>query len=461
MSEESVTTSTRTDVSLVAHLMRRAAFGAPTWKLEQLAERPYEDLVDELVSIDRYERPAEDLLERFNLENADEERYAWTAKRWYYRMINSPRLLEDKVALMWHNRFATAASKVSNARAMAVHIEMLRDNGMGNFKTLLQKLSRDPAMIWWLDQQTNHNGEVNENFGRELLELFSMGRGNYNEVDVRSAAEAFSGWTIDQTIPRYPNGWYDTNFVFREDDHDHQQKHFLGDDGDFNGDDIIDRIVTQPAAARFVATTLYRFFVADEPDGEAIETLSDFYFQSNYEIGEMIRAMFLSDYFKEARFTRVRWPVEHVTYVMKLTGQHTDPYERGLTTLTEKSAAMGQELLNPPTVEGWHIGREWIDSAFLIERVNFATERLADTETPGVRKLVDRLKAHGPSLSAEALLDAALYELGCVEVRDSVRTTILEELGESTVSDTSSPEFDHDATRMFQFIAASPDFQLA
>ena len=175
----------------------------------------------------------------------------------------------------------------------------------------------------------------------------------------------------------------------------------------------------------------------------------------------MIRSLLLSDYFKEARFKRVRWPVEHVTYVMKLTGQHTDPYERGLLTLTEKSAGMGQELLNPPTVEGWHIGREWIDSAFLIERVNFATERLADLDTPGVRKLVDRVKAHGPSLSAEALLDAALYELGCMEVRDSVRATILEELGESAVYDTASPEFDQDATRMFQFIAASPDFQLA
>ncbi len=373
-----MTTSTRTDVPLVAHLMRRAAFGAPAWKLEQLAERSYEDLVDELVSIDRYERPAEDLLERFNLENADEERYTWTAKRWYYRMI-SPRLLEDKVALMWHNRFATAASKVSNARAMAVHIEMLRDNGMGNFKTLLQKLSRDPAMIWWLDQQTNHNGEVNENYGRELLELFSMGRGNYNEVDVRSAAEAFSGWTIDQTIPRYPNGWFETNFVFREDDHDHQQKHFLGDDGDFNGDDIIDRIVTQPAAARFVATTLYRFFVADEPDGEAIETLSDFYFQSNYEIGEMIRALLLSDYFMGSPFQA--GPLARRTRYLcdETDGAAHRPVRSGLTTLTEKSAAMGQELLNPPTVEGLAHRQEWIDSAFLIERVNFATERLADT----------------------------------------------------------------------------------
>ena len=456
-----MTTATRTDVSLVAHLMRRAAFGAPAWKLEQLAEKPYEELVESLVEIGRYERPEEDLLERFYLEFADEERYMATGMRWFYRMINSERPLEEKVTLMWHNRFATAASKVSNARALSVHLEMLRDNGMGNFKTLLQKLSRDPAMIWWLDQQTNHGEAVNENYGRELLELFSMGRGNYTEVDVRSAAEAFSGWTIDQTIPRYPNGWYDTNFVFREDDHDHEKKNFMGDEGDFNGDDIIDRIVTQPATARFVATTLYRFFVADEVDGEAIEELADVYFSSNYEISEMLRSLLLSDYFKSSQLKRVRWPAEHVAYLMKLTGQFTDPYERDLLDLHYKSAAMGQELLNPPTVEGWHIGREWIDSAFLIERINYAAERLADTDTPGVQKIIARLRERGSSLTAEELLDASLYELGCLELRDSIRTDILEEVGRDTVYDTNSPDFAHEATSVFQFISSSPDFQLA
>ncbi len=456
-----MTTSTGTEISLVSHLVRRAAFGAPAWQLEKLAEQPYEDLVESFTDIARYDRPEEDLLERFHLEYADEERYHLSAMRWFHRMINSERPLEEKVALMWHNRFATAASKVSNARALGVHLEMLRDNGMGNFKVLLQKLSRDPAMIWWLDQQTNHGEAVNENYGRELLELFSMGRGNYTETEVRSAAEAFTGWTIDQTIPRYPNGWYDTNFVYRKNDHLHADKEFFGESGDFGGDDIIDRIVTQPATGRFVATTLYRFFVADEPDGEAIEELSDVYFRSNYEISEMLRSLFNSDHFKSARFDRVRWPAEHVTYLMKLTGQFTDPYEWNMLQLPQKSAAMGQELLNPPTVEGWHIGHEWIDSAFLIERINYAAERLADTATPGVQKLVQRLRDRAPSLTGPQLLDAALYELGCLEMRDSIRETILEEVGSETVFDASSPEFTGHATSMLQFISSSPDFQLA
>ncbi len=456
-----MTTSVGTDISLVAHLVRRAAFGAPAWQLEKLAAKSYEELVDDYVEIGRFDRPEEDLFERFHLEFADEERYPAIGMRWFFRMINSERPLEEKVALMWHNRFATAASKVSNARALGVHLEMLRDNGMGNFKTLLQKLSRDPAMIWWLDQQTNHGEAVNENYGRELLELFSMGRGNYTETEVRSAAEAFSGWTIDQTIPRYPNGWYDTNFEFRNDDHLNADKEFFGETGDFGGDDIIDRIVTQPATGRFVATTLCRFFIADEPDGEAIEELADVYFRSNYEISEMLRALFLSDHFKNARFERVRWPAEHVAYLMKLTGQFTDPYEWDMLQLHQKSAAMGQELLNPPTVEGWHIGREWIDSAFLIERINYAAERLADSSTPGVKRLVERLQDRGGTLSSDELLDASLYELGCLEMRDSIRNKILEEIGPDTQLDVSSPDFPQHATRMFQSISSSPDFQLA
>lgn len=457
----SASVKTGTDISLAAHLLRRASFGAPAWQLEKLAEISYDELVDSFVDIHRYPRPEEDLFERFHLEFADEERYHASGMRWFFRMINSERPLEEKVALMWHNRFATAASKVNNSRALTVHLEMLRDNGMGNFKTLLQKISRDPAMIWWLDQQTNHGEAVNENYGRELLELFSMGRGNYTETEVRSSAEAFTGWTIDQTIPRYPNGWYDTNFVFRDEDHLSADKEFFGDKGDFGGDDIIDRIVTQPATAKFVATTLYRFFVADDPDDNAIDDLAGVYFDSNYEIAEMIRSLFVSDYFKNARFKRVRWPAEHVAYLVKLTGQFTDPYERGLLGLTQKSAAMGQELLNPPTVEGWHIGREWIDSAFLIERVNFAAERLADTETPGVQKLIERLRERSESLTAEELLNRGLYELGCLELRDPIRRTILEEVGENTVFNTASPEFARQVTTMFQFISSSPDFQLA
>ncbi|MDA1297827.1 MAG: DUF1800 domain-containing protein [Chloroflexi bacterium] len=451
----------RTDLPLFAHLARRAAFGLPAWKLEELSGRPYEEHVEALIDIGRYERPEEDLLERYNIEHADLESYRWGAKRWFYRMINSSRHLEEKVALMWHNRFATAASKANNARAMLDHIELLRNHGMGNFRILLQQLSRNPAMIYWLDQHTNHAGAVNENYGRELLELFSMGRGNYTEDDVRAAAVSFSGWTIDQTIPRYPNGWFDTNFVYREDDHDDSEKTFLGETGRFNGDDIIDIVVRQPATARFVATTLYRWFVSDELDDEAISELAQVYFDSDYEISAMLRSLFNSSYFKDARWKRVRSPAEHVVYLMKLTGQHTNPYESGLGKISGASQAMGMELLNPPTVEGWHTGREWIDSAFLIERINFAADRLGNLEAPGVRKLVERVAAHGDKLTAEQLLDACLYDLGCVEIDAHSRAAILDEMGRDSVYETAADDFPDTATEVFQYIASTPMFQMA
>ena len=455
-----MTTSTRTDVSLVAHLMRRAAFGLPAWRLEELAAQPYEELVEDLLQVERRDRPVEDLMDRFNLEHANEEDYWFTLKKWFYRMINTERPLEDKVALMWHNRFATAVSKVTNPLMLRHHMEMLQDNGLGNFKVILSDLSHDPGMIYWLDQQTSHKGAINENYGRELLELFSMGRGNYTEDDVQASASAFTGWTIEQTIPRYPNGWYESRYVFREDDHDFSSKTFLGEKGAFNGDDIVDIVVRQPATGRFVASTLYEFFVADEPDEKAIDSLAQVYFDSGYEICEMLRVLLNSNYFKNARFARVRSPAELVVNTIILNGQHRDPYEFGIRFLLDASQAMGQELLNPPTVEGWHTGREWIDSSFLIERVNFAVERLSDAGKPGVRRMLDHIGGMQSSFTATELLDACQYAMGCWELEEKSQRVILDDVGEFAVTP-GSEAFVEAATRMFGYIASSREFQMA
>ena len=153
---------------------------------------------------------------------------------------------------------------MTNGPMMNRHYSMLRDYGLGNFGTLLQQLSRDPAMIYWLDQQNNHGDAVNENYGRELLELFSMGRGNYTEDDVRNCARAFTGWTMTQVLPRYPTGYWPADFVYRDEDHDHGEKEILGETGDFNGDDVIEIIARQPATATFIGQEIHSFFVADE-----------------------------------------------------------------------------------------------------------------------------------------------------------------------------------------------------
>ena len=455
-----MTTSTRTDIRLVAHLMRRAAFGAPAWRLEQLAESPYEDLVDDLLDIDSKSRPEEDLLERFNAEHADEENNEFTGARWFYRMINSDRVLEEKVALFWHNRLATGIAKSNVNLMMRQHLKVLRDYGMGNYRTLLHQISHDPAMLWWLDQQMNHAGAVNENYGRELLELFSMGRGNYTEDDVKAAASAFTGWTHDQSIPRYPNGWWEFSFVFREDDHEYGEKTFLGRTGDLDGGDIVDEIVKQDATAQFIAANLHRFFVSDEPDQKAIDVIAQSYFDSEYEMKPILRNLFHMDEFKNSVYDRIRWPAEHVANVVKVTGTLTDPYESGFKDLVRQSAMMGQELLNPPTVEGWHTGREWIDSGFLIERVNYASKVLGNPNTPGMRKIIERISEGRATISPTELVEGCLYELGCVELEPRTMSILLGDL-ESDEPIAIDDNFGTQVGQIMEMIVASREFQFA
>ena len=190
-------------LAMTAHLMRRAGFGATREELETLAERDYEGLVDDLVNPERFPPVDEDVLERYYgwLEGVQGKVWAGV---WIYRMVNSQRPLEEKMALFWHHVFATGVSKSDHPPSSIQQIRMFRRLGLGDLRTILLELSKDPAMIFWLDNNENHADDPNENYGRELLELFSMGVGNYTETDVKMAARAFTGWTFDQPLGLYP-----------------------------------------------------------------------------------------------------------------------------------------------------------------------------------------------------------------------------------------------------------------
>ena len=255
-------------------------------------------------------------------------------------------------------------------------------------------------MIIWLDNQTNHKGAINENYGREVLELFSMGAGNYSEADIKECARAFTGWTVrnaeymalmGQKDSIWPYGRLLWHFEYRDDDHDDEEKVFLGERGRFNGEDIIDIICRQPATAWFIARHLYNFFVADEVpvsqwsytpprDPEALKTLGDSYVESGHEIRSVLRTLFHSDFFKEASFSRVKSPAELVVGTLRMTGECTAPDGKDTTAyqVMDESGFMGQALLNPPSVEGWHTGEEWITSGALVDRVNFAAGHVGD-----------------------------------------------------------------------------------
>ena len=418
-------------LDLMAHLLRRAGFGAGREELEAYAEQGYDQVVDDLVDLERCPPTDEDILQRY-FGGEGPQIYVGI---WIYRMINSKRPLEEKMALFWHHVFATGYAKGQHALAMDDQITLFRRVGMSSMRQILLELSMNPAMIYWLDNNENRKGEPNENYGRELLELFSMGVGNYSEEDIKNCARAFTGWTFEQPAPIYPHGFYAPKFLFRQDQHDDGEKTFLGRTGNFNGGDIIDIIVEQPATARFISRHLYNFFVADEPqvpswnvtppqDPEAIELLSNAYLESQGETRHILRTLFKSEFFKEARFKKVKSPTELITGVLKLVGTCRTPAP-GMPHYADAAKLMGQELFNPPTVEGWHTGQEWIDGGILTERINFAVNEVGDASKPGIQSVIQRLQAEGDSLSPEQFVDSCLDLVGPLTVAESTRADLM------------------------------------
>ena len=461
------------DIALVAHLARRAGFGATRDELEEYASRGYDAVVEDLLHPERFPEVESDLVGRYYLGAILDGAIGVESQSWFYRMINSQRPLQEKIALFWHHVFATAWYKSEQNPDMVRQIGMFRRVGLSHMRTILTDLSRDPMMIDWLDNQENHKEERNENYGRELLELFSMGVGNYSEDDIKSAASAFSGWSFVQPIPGYPYGQHPSSFVYREEDHDKGVKSFLGEEGRFNGEDIIDIVVKQPATARFIARHLYNFFVADEPqvpawnetgprDPEAIDILVDAYVESDGEIRSILRVLFKSDFFKEARSMRVKCPAELIAGTVKLAGTHRFP-EPGLEAFSGACGQMGQQLLNPPSVGGWQTGREWIDGGVLVERVNFAVNQLADASKPGIQEIIRRLRAEGGTLSPRAFVDRCLDLVGPLSVSDATYDSLVRNAskGGDVHFNGESEETSARVVRMLQLIVASREYQFA
>ena len=463
------------DIVLMAHLMRRAGFGATREELEARVDMGYEATVEELL------RPEEqEPVDRYDLLRY----HPWSWKpgtiqgtghaTWLYHMINTNAPLQEKMAIFWHGIFATGVSKVDHWDEIVDMVDMLRERGMGNYRDMLVEIAKNPAMIYWLDNNENHADAVNENWGRELLELFSMGVGNYTEDDVRECSRAFTGWTITPKLPRFPMGRFDWYFEYREDDHDDGEKNFLGHTGCFNGEDVIDIICQQPATARFIARHLYNFFVADEPqvpawqtvpprDPEAIEALANAFVESDFDIRSVLRMLFNSEFFKEARFARMKNPVEVVVNTLRLVGGFEFPAP-GIGNLGRQAGYMGQEVLNPPSVEGWHTGPEWINSGSLMRRINFVADLVGDLERPGVQAIFDKIRERG-DLSPEGLVDASLDLMGAMEVDEETRSELVDHAsaGGMLTWDT-QPDIDSSNIRvaeMLRLVVSLRDYQYA
>ena len=465
----------KSDRAMVAHLMRRAGFGVTPVELDTLTrEQSYEEIVEDLVNPERFPELDESYVDRYY----SGEPVAIHVGMWMYRMVNTQRPLEEKMALFLHHIFPVAWGKSEHGPSLYSEIDMFRRVGLTDMRTILLELSRDPAMIFWLDNNENHKDEINENYGRELLELFSMGVGNYTEDDIKAASRAFTGWTFRQPLSLYPVGHYPAEFEFLARDHDYEVKTFLGETGNFNGDDIIDIVVRQPATARFVSRHLYNFFVEDElqvpswatepPKNEAaIQQLSKMFMETGGQMRAVLRELFNSDFFKEAtRFKKVKSPTELIAGVLKQTGEFSSPtpgiHQFAVTTLNGSPfegplAIMGQRLMNPPTVEGWHTGHEWIDSGTLSERIGFVESQFQDISKPGVKDMVER--AGSLDDDPAQLVDRCLDLLGGINVSEETYDSLVayaKELGSIETGDEEGPVGVHN---LLQMTASTVDYQ--
>ncbi len=309
---------------------------------------------------------------------------------WANRMLTSPRPLQEKMALFWHGHFASNEAKVRDYRKLLAQLQLFEKQGTGNFRDLTVAVAQDPAMLSFLDAGVNVKGASNENFAREIMELFTMGVGHYTEQDIREAARAFTGWN-----------YADVKFVVNKDQHDDGEKTFLGKTGRFDGVDIIDIIMQQPATADFIAGEIYRYFVRENLSPELQKELGAVLRQSHYEIDPLLEKIFLSrDFYSPASVgTEIESPVELVVSTYKKLGLTSIP---GVPDFNSVTGGLGQQLFAPPTVAGWAGGQSWITPGLLLERGNFVRDLLFPsisflppdryTGNGEIRRVADRIR---------------------------------------------------------------------
>jgi uncharacterized protein (DUF1800 family) len=366
-----------------AHLFRRAAFGASREELLEAERLGLAGTLDLLFQgrsqIDEIQQTLIDVGQiAAEHDDGGEQLRGW----WLYCILQGGHPLREKMTLFWHNHFATSLVKVQNAALMFRQNCLLRSHALGRFGPLLQAISRDGAMLAWLDSNSNVKGKPNENFARELMELFTLGVGNYTEKDVREAARAFTGWKSDGT-----------GFAFDPRLHDGDSKTVLGQTGRWDGGDVVRILLEQPAAARFLVRKLYHFLVSEkaEPPNSLLEPLCDSFRKSDYDIAGLVRTILASRHFfsDHAFRQRVKGPTEYVLGAVQAVYRRCPEDEPGYAPLPQRVlvprlGAMGQFLFAPPNVKGWPGGTAWLNTSTLLERDNFAGDLATGTLWPGV-----------------------------------------------------------------------------
>ena len=479
----------------IEHLLRRAGFGARPDELDTYREMSISQAVDSLVNYQRVPDDVDSFIAKPGYVNttirgqfAPQSNIVDARQRWLFRMVHSNRPLQEKMTLFWHNHFATAYSKIAGtfgategARYLAAkasedpgkvrgQIEMLRENALGNFRDILTGIAKDTAMLIWLDNRTNTKAKPQENFAREIMELFTVGVGNYTEADVYAGARVFTGWNLARPGAA-ADGSQHYEFVYNAAQHETTAKTFSfpiypngsqtiparsATDGLQDGTDLIAALVNSPHTARYLATKLYRFFVTDfgAVNANFVDHIASVYLQSGYDMKVVMREVLMSPEFwdESAYFGRYSWPVEYVTRALKDVGWTGFSVNDALTPL----ANMGQILFEPPDVSGWDSGTAWFSTSAMLARLNFA----ASLATNQRFNLAASAKNAGASRTPEALLAHFLSELVTAPLDSSVTTELsgfLRATGPWTASDA---QLQAKAPGLVHLIAGSPEYQL-
>jgi uncharacterized protein (DUF1800 family) len=377
---------TRWNYSTAAHLLNRAGFGGTPAEIEKLVELGPDKAVDSLVHFEavhdataspewakadperfkKYQEmrsaTPEQKQEMRRTEQRTQRNELQDLRQWWLeRMVNGPRPLQEKLALFWHGHFATSAQKVKDAFLMFKQNDIFRRHGAGDWLTLLTAVSKDPAMLVWLDQAQSRKQHPNENFAREVMELFALGEGHYSEKDITEAARAFTGWSYDRL---------NQEFIDRRNQHDSSPKTIFGQTGNFSGDDVLKLIVAHPQAPRFIVRKIWTFFANETPSETIVERLSVGFRSARLRFKPLLRAMFLSEEFygPEVMRQQVKSPVQWLVGSVRMLERDLPPAQISANTLRQ----LGQDLLLPPNVKGWDGGLSWITTSNLLNRYNYA-----------------------------------------------------------------------------------------
>jgi uncharacterized protein (DUF1800 family) len=456
------------DLKKVGHLYRRAAFGASLEEM-QAAVRDGPDRTITALLRGHTDNEADQLWATMSRSLADANSADQISALWLYRMLYSPHPLREKLTLFWHNHFATSNAKVLNVGYMLGQYELMRRHAQGSFRTLLTDMSRDPAMMIWLDTVQSQRNQPNENYARELMELFSLGvtnarrpgERNYTEDDIRQAARAFTGLRIQ-----------DGRAVFRSSDHDNGEKTVLGQRGRFGADDIVRICLEQESAPYFIARKLFRFLISDTIDATPalLEPLAT-EFRRDWNIGGMVETMLRSKLFFSASAYRskIKGPIDFVLGIVRgLQGNRRDQESNGVGTveLARALEGLGQRLFHPPSVAGWEGGRAWLNGQTFLLRQNLALA-LTSTGDPRFGRRLDPaafFQRHNAA-TAEARVDLLLRVFVQGDVPAASRQRLLDYAGDTArqtypVYWTAEDIANHRVRALCHLVLCLPEFQL-